>query len=165
MKSPASDPQKTNVEWSLSGGTHHSVRNLCSFWGLRGVKLSSGPFEPQWASRIELLASLSLNITPAYVLDKVVHPAWFYPVWHPTTRQMVPKIFSFDAGSNWIKWSHFLQRFFGIRCTIAAGGPARAARLGPRPQSPAAMVQRIPRNLRRKPHLFCRFDVTSNCKK
>ena len=29
------------------------------------------------------------------------------------------------------KSSGSLQRFLGIRCTIAAGGPARAARLGP----------------------------------
>ena len=65
-----------------------------------------------------------------------------------------PKISRFDAGSNWIKWSHFLQRFFGIRCTIAAGdwglGPKRAALAGP----PAAMVQRIPRNPCRKSDPF-----------
>ena len=49
-------------------------------------------------------------------------------------------LYGFDAAT--------IQIFFEMPCTIAAGGPARAARLGPRPQSPAAMVQRIPRNLR-----------------
>jgi hypothetical protein len=40
------------------------------------------------------------------------------------------------------------------RCTIAAGGPDGEARLGLRPQAPAAMVQRIPRDLCRRPNHF-----------